>query len=203
MDILSRLSSSPSSVEAVAKDCLDQPAYLDRIAEGLRLGSAPVVANCTEVMTKVAESRPDLVAPYAETLVALLSHKNGRVRWEAAHSLALAAHLIESTLERNLPLLVERIRTHEGVIVRDYTLDAVGRYGALGPAQARVAWGILAEALTLWEGRHTARILGHLGPIAEADPALRTAIAAVAQRHESAPKAGTRKAAKALLKTVC
>lgn len=44
-----------------------------------------------EVMTKLAERRPELDAPHARTLFALLDHRNGWVRWEAAHAFALVA----------------------------------------------------------------------------------------------------------------
>lgn len=195
MDLLSR-----SSIDDAARSCLEQPEQLTLFAAGLIDKNARRVADCAEVMTKVAESRPDLVAPHAEALVTLLSHKNGRVRWESAHALALVAPLVEPVIEGCLPLLVELIRTHDGVIVRDYAIDAVGRYGTLGPVQAARAWEILAEALVAWEGRHAARILGHAGALAALEPALRPAALEAARRHEAAEKPSVRKAAKALLK---
>lgn len=192
----------PSRTDEMARECLDDPARLATVAEGLQSGSVPTIGDCAETMTKVAEHRPDLVAPHARILVALLSHKNGRVRWESAHALALITPLVESVIEANLPLFVELIRRHDGVIVRDYALDVVGRYGSLGPTQAVVAWEILREALGLWEGRHAARILRHLGPLAEAEPTLRPSIVESGERHTSDPRAAVQKSARALLKTL-
>lgn len=207
MTQLSRLSSSlgvrgQEPNEAVARDCIVEPDLLLQIAEGFSSQTDRLVGDCAEVMTKVAATRPELVAPHADALVTLISHRNGRVRWEAAHALSLVAPLVDSVVENALPFLVQLIRSHDGVIVRDYAIDAVGRYGAVGPRQAREAWAILEDNLVTWEGGHAARILGHAGALAAKEPELRTAIVEAARRHEADPRAGARKAAKALLKSI-
>ncbi|MBN2391616.1 MAG: hypothetical protein JXR84_12900, partial [Anaerolineae bacterium] len=67
----------------VVEQCLAEPHRATEIAEGLRDKDAAVVGDCAEVLTKIAEAHPDMVAPYAPALAALLTHKKTRVRWEA------------------------------------------------------------------------------------------------------------------------
>jgi hypothetical protein len=124
MSILAKLSSqvgdrSEHSNRQVVLECLDAPDLLGEIAEGLRSKDAALVGDCAEVLTQVAEQHPDWVAPYAEALAALVSHKKTRVRWEVMHALALVTASAPAVIEPLLPKLAEMIRADSSVIVRD------------------------------------------------------------------------------------
>jgi len=68
MSILDGLSSSlgarseAPNLQAAAR-CLAQPALLKELAAGLSGPDAALAGDCAEVLTHVAETRPDLVAP--------------------------------------------------------------------------------------------------------------------------------------------
>jgi hypothetical protein len=186
--------------ERVARKCLARPELMGEIVEGLAAKDFRLAGDCAEVMTKIAEARPELVASHARTLFALLAHKNGRVRWESAHAFALVAGQVPDVVEEQLAPLARIIREDESVIVRDYVIDAVARFGATGPAAARSAFPILREALDAFEGRHAARVLASLGGVVAAMPSLGKDARSLAQRFEDHARAGVRKAAKALLK---
>jgi HEAT repeat protein len=175
---------------------------LTEIAGALQNKDAALVGDCAEVLTKVAEEHPDWVAPYAESLAALLDHKKTRVRWEAMHALALIATLAPELMASLLPQLGQIIRSDSSVIVRDGAVDAVGNYAGTGPAAAEAAYPILKEALTAWEGKQTARALNGLSKMVVVLPELAGEIRSLGQQYLDHRRGVVRQAAKALLRTI-
>lgn len=207
MGILNRLSSQlgdrteQSNLEVVTL-CLDQPALLEEIAAGLRSDEAALIGDCAEVLTKVAEERPELVAPYASALTALLTHKTTRVRWEAMHALALIAPEVPEIIRPLLPRLRRLIHDDLSVIVRDYATEAVGNYAKTSSQAAQAAFPILLEALTLWNEKHAGRALNGLSHVAAAAPELAGELHAIGLRYHDHGRGVVRKAAKGLLRTI-
>lgn len=207
MSTLTKLSSqvgdrSEYSNRKVVIQCLDDPDLLAEIAQGLKSKNAALVGDCAEVLTQVAEQHPDWVAPYAEELTALLSHKTTRVRWEAMHALALVAVSAPTVVSSLLPTLAEKVRTDSSVIVRDYTTDAIANYAATDKSAAERAYPLLKEALTVWNGKHTGRALKGLVNVARQAPALRDELYAIGEEYSRSGKGVVRKAAKELLRAV-
>jgi hypothetical protein len=182
--------------------CLDNPHFLKELAEALLRKDADLVGDSAEVFTKVAEQRPELVAPYADALSPLLQHKKTRVRWEVTHALALVATLAPQTIQAHLPRLQDMIRNDGSIIVRDYAVDAVGNYAAVGKKEAQEAYPILKEALQLWDGKQAGHALNGLIHVARQVPALRDDLRAIGQTHLTHGRAAIQKAAKALIKTL-
>jgi len=207
MSLVTELSSAQGSLRqeanvAVAARCLRAPQRLPEIAAGLGDANARVAGDCAEVMTKVAEARPELVAPYAKVLLALMSHANGRVRWESAHALSLVAGQAPTVVARDLDRLGHIARRDKGVIVRDYALDAIAAYGATSAAAAAAAMPHLTEGLSSWSSKHAARVLRGLEGVARAAPKLQGDIRALAAPFEEHARPGVRKAAKSLLRSL-
>ncbi|MDZ7337361.1 MAG: hypothetical protein ONB30_02340 [candidate division KSB1 bacterium] len=207
MSILARLSSqvgdrSEYSNRKVVMQCLDDPELLAEIAEGLRDKNAALVGDCAEVLTQVAEQHPDWVAPYAEALATLLSHKTTRVRWEAMHALALVAASAPKVVSFLLPTLIEKVRADSSVIVRDYATDAIANYAATGKSAAESAYPLLKEALAVWNGKHAGHALKGLVNVARQIPALRDELYAIGEEYSHSGKGAVRKAALELLRTI-
>lgn len=206
MSIVERLASSQGlrtqeANAAVATECVAAPDLLHEIAGSLASKNNRLAGDCAEVMTKVAESRPDLVAPFAQELRGLLGHTNGRVRWEAAHALALVADLVPDLMERELKAFTRIILTDTSVIVRDYLIDAVGAYGARGHAEADRVFSLLRETLLAWGGKHAARGLASLGAIAAAQPLLASDVAELARAFRTHARPSVRAAAKVAVRS--
>ncbi|HVY45930.1 MAG TPA: hypothetical protein VHB21_08630 [Minicystis sp.] len=208
MSILEQLASSgerrnQEANVAAAAACIAEPAHIDEIVGGLGGKDARIAGDCAEVMTKIAERRPDLVAPHAETLFTTLrDHKNGRVRWESAHALALSAALAPEVVARAFSDLAGIAKGDKGLIVRDYSFDALAAYGATSAKAARAAWPVLRDGVDRFEGKHAARILAALPSLARADPKLADEAGKLAARFVDHPRAGVRKAAASAIKAL-
>src|SRR3569832_2768378 len=131
MTIINALSSrtgdrTQQSNRVVAQRCIDDPSLLIPIAEALKGKDDALLGDCSEVLTLVAERKPELVVPYISLSVTLLSSRTTKVRWEAMHALSLVAHLVPETAESILKQLQAIIQTDKSTIVRDYATDTLG-----------------------------------------------------------------------------
>lgn len=207
MGMLDQLSSqvgnrNQAANERAAERCLEDPTLLEEIAQGLRQEKADLLGDCAEVMTMVAERRPDLVSPYVDLLSALLSHKVTRVRWEAMHATALVADRVPEQILGLLPRLTEMLRTDKSIIVRDYAVDAVGNAAKAGESAARQVYPALRDAVYVWESRHVGHALAGLCNVVASAPALAGEVAPLGEEFADHSKGTVRKAAKALAKAV-
>jgi len=205
MGILDQLSSqvgdrTEESNRQVAAQCLADPTLLAEIAEGLERDDAARVADCAEVLTMVAEERPEWVAPYAAALAGLLRHKATKARWEATHALALVATLAPEAIEAHFSRLVQMIQSDRSVIVRDSAVTAIGNYAGTSASAAEAAYPVLVEALSLWDGKQAARALRGLKQVASLLPQLGPEIPALAEQHLEDRRGTVRKEAKSLMR---
>ncbi|ASS74188.1 hypothetical protein CIG75_03770 [Tumebacillus algifaecis] len=186
----------------VATQCLASPTRLEEIAAGLHHPEtdAALIADCAEVFTKVAEERPELVVPYADALLPLLTHKTTRARWEAMHAIALIAHLIAERITPLLPTLRTIIEHDKSVIVRDYAVETLSNYAKAGGETAHLAHPLLREALTLWVGKHRARALKGLANVVTHLPSLAFEMSGLVEDYLQDAKGVVKKAAKELQK---
>jgi hypothetical protein len=205
MSILSQLASQigehkADANRAAARQCLAQPALFAEIAEGLQSSNAVLAGDCAEVMTMAAEENPQIVAPFAPLISKLLFHKNTRVRWEAAHALALSAAWAPDLIASILPLFSEMIRADKSVIVRDYVIDAIGNYAGVDVQAAEKAYPHIVEALAVWDGKHAGHALNGLANVLEKIPEQRAEITALCAPYLEDRRAVVKKAAQRILK---
>ena len=118
----------------------------------------------------MAESAPELVAPYVEPLARLIEHRATRHRWEAVHALSLVTSLVPDEIAELLPRLHDRLIIDKSVIVRDYATDIIANYAGTSPEAATVAFPILREMLTLWSGKQARHALEGLALVARQRP---------------------------------
>lgn len=204
MSVLSRLSSqvgdrTEESNRRVAREALEQPSVLAEIAKGLSTDDPRLVGDCAEVMTMVAEQRPELVMPYVEEIVALLSSGKTRVRWEVMHAIALVARLVPERIAPMIGELGAKIKGDRSVIVRDWAVYALGEYGSTSKEAAQSAFSILAEALTAWEGKQSGKALEALGKVVASDASQGQQAASLAEPYLTHKSSTVRRVAKKLI----
>lgn len=205
MSILDQLSSrvgmrSNEANHEVGLKCIDNPALLAEIAEGFTDKDTRLVADCCEVFTQTALSKPEFIVPYAAKLPSLLNHKNGRVRWETMHCIALTAHLIPNVVKPHVGMFTKFIESDKSVIVRDYATDALANYAKSGKGAAREVYHALKTALDVWEGKHAGHALDGLANVMTQCPELKDEIKSLAKLFLDHPKGVVKKAAKRVWK---
>lgn len=184
------------SNKEIARECIKNPEKLWEIAAGLNSADTRLAGDCAEVFTLAAMDRPDLAAPYAEAIAGVRGHKTTRVRWEAAHCLALIAHLRPDLLAAMIPELLDTIRVDASIIVRDYSIDILANLSSTGAESARAVFDGLVESLRLWNGRHAGHALQGLAHAAQFLPERKSEILAQIDPFLSSEKEVIRKAAR-------
>ena len=193
MEILKQLSSqkgdrTEDSNRIVAGQCMADPGLLAYISVGLEDRDKKLQSDCAEVFTMVAEKRPELVVPHAENILPLLSCKETKTRWEAAHTLAYIAELAPGVVSDALPALCSLIGRDKSTIVRDYSLDTVAGYAKVGVETSREAYAILKSALAEWGEKHARQVFRGFNNILDKLPDLGAEINSLTGPYVSAQK---------------
>ncbi len=187
----------------VAQECLSNSALIKEIVENLEsCKDTALMGDCAEVLTKVAETKPELIAKYALKLTSFFHHKNTRVRWETMHALSLVAAHSPDVIESVLPQLKGLTITDVSTIVRDYAIDAIGNYSKTGSKAAENALPALLLVLKEWQDKHAARALNGLQNAVNVNANLSKEILEVALKFENSPRGSVKKAAKSLIKAI-
>lgn len=205
MSILNELSSqagdrSEYCNRRAALRCIEEPALIQVIADGLKTGDPKMQGDCAEVLTQVADNCPDLVAPHAKLLISMLGSPRTRVRWESMHALALVAPCVPRSIAPLLPRLAKLVQEDPSVIVRDYATDAISNYAASSARAAQRAFPYLKQALTTSEGKQAGHALAGLLSVAHLVPKLGPELHELATEYANSKRGVVRRAARRLLK---
>ena len=163
MEILNQLSSQKGDKteianRLVAEKCIANPKILAEIAIGLADKDKKLQSDCIEVFTLVAEVKPELVVPYSENILPLLSGKETKTRWEAVHTLSFIADKIPEIIFSVLPALQSLVEKEKSTIVRDYAMDTVANYAKVSAETSEKSYEVLKFALELWGEKHAKQV---------------------------------------------
>ena len=181
---------------------LENPTLLDDIRNGLLQKDADLTGDCAEVCTMVAEQDPELIAPLADILISLLTHKNTRVRWESMHALALIAPFTPGLIADALPTLESIFRNDKSIIVRDNAIIAARNLAQVGPAYAKLAYPLLNLSLTLHATKQAKHGLDGFRKSAIHLQDKKTELEEIADLYMQSPRPSIQGAAKSLQKTL-
>ena len=204
MDLLSKLYSTSGDKHGnyiVAEMCCQEPMYIMQIVAGLQEKNGKVVADCAEVLTEIAKTMPEIVAPHSLSIPPLFKHHNNRARWEGLHCMALIAVQVPGLVASLLPELHEMIVKSDSVIVRDYSIDIVANFASVGPEQASQALPILRESLEVWEEHHAGHALVGLENAVEHLPEIKPELMLTAEALCQHPNSSVQKLARKFLKS--
>ncbi len=198
IDQVTSISEKKGNNYVVAELCARDPEKIQEVVDGLVYRDGKVVADCAEVLTEIALTKPELVAPFGGQILPILYQKNNRARWETMHCLSLIASLRPEIIEQNLEQFSSFIETHDSVIVRDYAIDAIGNFAGTSLEAARKAMPILEKSLYVWEGRHAGHALEGLIRIVPYLPSSRAHLQEIASAYLTAKNGAVRKSASRL-----
>lgn len=157
--------STEESNKNVARQCIDNPELIYEIAEGFNSKNKKIVSDCIEVFTIIAENNSELIIPFADKIVILLTSKETKTRWEATHTLSFIADKIPNLISSCLNILEVIIETDKSTIVRDYSVDIISNYSKAGKEFSEVAFKILVKVLNLWGEKHAKQALKGLNNV--------------------------------------
>lgn len=155
---------------AVAEKCIENPIYMDEIRDNIGNKNLKIAADCAEVMTFIAEEKPELVTSQAETLFNHLNHKKSNVRWECAHALALTSHTIGEVICERLDYISDLIEKDDSIVVRDYAVDILAGFANIGEEEAHKVYPYIKKALVAHDSRHAGHAIdGFINVVSKTD----------------------------------
>ena len=186
----------------VVKKCLQNLNLLPTIAIGLSSEEVTLVGDCAEVLTKVAQERPELVVPYFSLLQPLLTRKTTRIRWESMHAIALITPNIPERVFVFLSLFQELIGHDPSTIVRDYAIETIANLAKTNNEMAVACYPILKESLHVWQGKHRGRALKGMVHVVKNAPEYALEIRMIVEDYIHDNRGVIKKAAKILMKEI-
>lgn len=109
--------------------------------------SKNIRAGAAKIIEKVAEKRPDLVAPYLQNLKPALNVSETQTRWMIIHVFGLCAKLNYEIAVTALEKAKEYIRENTGVCLTGAATMYLGDIGALSPKETKKVFPILENLL--------------------------------------------------------
>ena len=155
MGILDQLSSTTgdkNSNKLLVDRCLETPALLHTVAEGLRSGTPRARGDCVTIIAEVARKRPELLAGFVTDLLDASRAKQKTIAKKAFGALAL----------------VTRHSPADVYAERDYLLEAARQGGPLGQTAAGVVAALCARSPN-YRGKLLIHALRLLQPVADKD----------------------------------
>lgn len=115
------------------------------LAENLNHKNKDIQSDCIKTLYEIGERRPELISPYVDAFVALLSHKNNRLQWGGMAALDCVACLnpqpVFAALDRILAAADKG-----SVITKDHAVNILVSLLSI-PAYTESAFPLLVEQL--------------------------------------------------------
>lgn len=130
-------------------------------------GNAAAASDCIKVLYEIGYRKPELIAPYAETFIALLRSKNNRLVWGAMAALGRIAALNPKPVYAQLDTVIAAYESGSVITVDNAVSVFAGLCGADAAYEKRIL-PLLAKHLKLCRAKeipqHLERIAVCLNP---------------------------------------
>jgi uncharacterized protein YfcZ (UPF0381/DUF406 family) len=114
MSIIDKLASSLNRRDEVPNQNLarqiasaNDKKAVKELMENLNNKSKDIQNDCIKVIYEIGESKPKLIADYADELIMLLGNKNNRLQWGAMTALNTIANEVSRKIYSALPTIIE------------------------------------------------------------------------------------------------
>jgi vesicle coat complex subunit len=87
-----------------------------QLFELLQTGTDVEKGTAAEVMKFVSKDRPEIIAPYIDTLIEYITYKVPRVRWGCPESIGHLAHAYPDRVEKAIPKLLQNLKDPSTVV---------------------------------------------------------------------------------------
>ncbi len=100
---------------------------VQELIENLNNKSSAIQSDCIKVLYEIGERKPELIAPYIETFVKVLLHKNNRLQWGAMTALDSISSVAPEKVHKHLPEILEAAGSGS-VITRDHAVGILVKF---------------------------------------------------------------------------
>jgi hypothetical protein len=126
----------------ILMECIDLASY-----EPSRPDQKHIRAGAAKVVEIVAETRPDLVAPFLEKLLPACSVEEPQTRWMVMRTMGFCAHLNKAAAQRAIVYDEKYIDDKDGLILASSADLFLGDLGAISKKDAHRVFPILAKSM--------------------------------------------------------
>lgn len=133
--------------QALAKEIVvaNNQNAIKELVENLLHKNKNIQSDCIKVLYEVGDSKPQLIAPYLDVFVNLLSHKNNRLQWGAMMALNYISSVKPAAIYNHLSQIL--MATDKGsVITRDQAVNLLIQLTAI-PKYSENTFLLLVEQL--------------------------------------------------------
>jgi hypothetical protein len=159
MSVLNELSSATGDKESninLVKRCLQTPAFVHSIAEGLRTGTPKAKEDCMEIMIEVAKRRPELLANFVSDFIDASRGKSKKIARQALGGLVYLVPVSPSDVyaERDHFFDVAKTRGPMGLaaagVIASLCANSTNYRGKLIGNAIRLLYGLESKDLPRW-----------------------------------------------------
>ncbi|TFH50680.1 MAG: hypothetical protein E4H01_01735 [Lysobacterales bacterium] len=135
-----------TNMDELVSDVLAEPHHVEILVETLRHERSALKFGCEKVLRLVSEQKPELIYPYFDFFVALISSENSFLRWGAIRTLA---NLVSVDAERRFDKVFSKYFSNitGGDMVS--AANAIGSSPKIAQARPELADRIVHEILKL------------------------------------------------------
>lgn len=160
-------------------------------------------AGAAKIVEKVAEKKPELVAPFLERLLPALDMPEPQTRWMMMQTFGYCAAFNPQVSMKALLYARQYLKENAGVCLSGATALYLGAVGALSPKEARKVLPVLTKALETAAVNEVDWILEAFIKISDKlKPGDQKALLTYANMYLDAPKKSTQKRVQTLLKQI-
>jgi hypothetical protein len=89
---------------------------MKELMELLKSGTDSEKGNCADALKHISADRPELVAPYADTLIGYVNHKLPRVKWGVPEAIGNISKTHPKEAEKAIPGLLKNTKDESTVV---------------------------------------------------------------------------------------
>ncbi|NQT29205.1 MAG: HEAT repeat domain-containing protein [Candidatus Saganbacteria bacterium] len=159
-----------------------------------------VRAGAAKIIEKVAEKKPELVAPSLKKLLPSLCSPEPQTRWMIINAFGLTAKLNPLVAVKAFDKAKEFLSQNSGTCLWDRTICYLGYLGALSTRQAREVFPVLEKALKNIPNQSKTVLDGFIRMADVLDEAMKKKALSYANEYSNSAKSSVKSSAKKLAK---
>jgi hypothetical protein len=208
MKILSKLQNNKGTVssalgKSLATEVLKGDSeILNEAIELISYQDKNVRSGAAKIIEKVAENKPEYIAPNIKKILPALEAPDAQTRWMAIHILGLCAKLKPEICKKAIPKANQYLKENSGMCLWDRAITYLGYIGALSEKDAEEIFPILEKCLLTIPARTTRIFEGYERMLPVMNNKIKMKLKDISDKYSSNKNTGNKKWAMKILKKI-